>query len=86
MTGIVNAEPDFKGHGKVINGCSDLLVEALGDRGRHACTCQGSGSLPAALTCEMIVRIKPKGGRGKVALVGALVGIAAVIYYVKSIK
>jgi enamine deaminase RidA (YjgF/YER057c/UK114 family) len=58
LTGIVNAEPDFKGHGKVINGTSDLLVEALGDRGRHARTCTGAGSLPAAVTCELIVRIR----------------------------
>lgn len=58
LTGIVNAEPDFKGHGKVINGCSDILVEALGDRGRHARTCTGSGSLPAAVTCEMQVKLK----------------------------
>merc|ERR1711968_370469 len=53
VVGIVNGEPDFRGHGKVINGCSDVLVEVLGDRGRHARTCTGSGSLPAAVTCEM---------------------------------
>ena len=48
--------------GQVINGCSDVLVEVLGDRGRHARTCTGSGSLPAAVTCEMVVRCKwPKG-------------------------
>ena len=43
---------------QVINGCSDVLVEVLGDRGRHARTCTGSGSLPAAVTCEMVVRVK----------------------------
>ena len=47
---------------QVINGCSDVLVEVLGDRGRHARTCTGSGSLPAAVTCEMVVRCRwPKG-------------------------
>lgn len=58
IVGIVNGTPDFRGHGKVINGCSDLLVEVLGDRGRHARTCTGAGSLPAAVTCEMVVRVK----------------------------
>ena len=61
MVGIVNGEPDWRGHGKVVNGCSDVLVEVLGDRGRHARTCTGSGSLPAAVTCEMVVRIRPEG-------------------------
>ena len=58
VVGIVNGTPDFRGHGSVVNGCSDLLVEVLGDRGKHARTCTGSGSLPAAVTVEMIVRIK----------------------------
>eukprot|EP00928_Gymnodinium_smaydae_P063899 TRINITY_DN47376_c0_g1_i1.p3 TRINITY_DN47376_c0_g1~~TRINITY_DN47376_c0_g1_i1.p3 ORF type:complete len:212 (+),score=56.63 TRINITY_DN47376_c0_g1_i1:87-638(+) len=58
VVGIVNGTPNFRGHGKVINGTSDLLVEVLGDRGKHARTCTGSGSLPAAVTCEMVVRVK----------------------------
>lgn len=58
VVGIVNGEPEFRGHGKVVNGCSDLLVEVLGDRGKHARTCTGAGSLPAAVTCEMVVRVK----------------------------
>jgi enamine deaminase RidA (YjgF/YER057c/UK114 family) len=58
VVGIVNGTPDFRGHGKVVNGCSDLLVEVLGERGKHARTCTGSGSLPAAVTCEMVVRVK----------------------------
>lgn len=58
VVGIVNGTPDFRGHGKVINGASNMFVEVLGDRGRHARTCTGAGSLPAAVTVEMIVRIK----------------------------
>ena len=27
VVGIVNGVPEFRGHGKVVNGCSDLLVE-----------------------------------------------------------
>ena len=39
-------------------GASDMLVEVLGDRGKHARTCIGAGSCPAAVTVEMIVRVK----------------------------
>jgi len=60
VVGIVKGDADFIGHGKVVNGASDMLVEALGDRGRHARTCTGAGSLPAAVTIEMIVKCKPK--------------------------
>ena len=58
VVGIVNGTPDFIGHGKVVNGASDMFVEVLGDRGRHARTCTGAGSLPAAVTVEYIVRLK----------------------------
>ena len=36
VLGMVNAAPDFEDHPKVVNGCSDLLVEVFGERGRHA--------------------------------------------------
>lgn len=58
VTGIVNGVPDFQQHGLVVNGCSDMLFEIFGERGRHARTCLGAGSCPAAVTMEMIVRIK----------------------------
>jgi len=51
--GMVNAVPDFTDHPKVINGCSDLLVEVLGDRGRHARSAVGMGSLPNGMTVEI---------------------------------
>jgi enamine deaminase RidA (YjgF/YER057c/UK114 family) len=37
----------------VINGCSDLLVEVLGERGRHARSAVGMGSLPNQITVEI---------------------------------
>jgi enamine deaminase RidA (YjgF/YER057c/UK114 family) len=46
LLGMVNAEPDFADHPKVIDGCSDLLVEVLGEAGRHARSAVGMGSLP----------------------------------------
>ncbi|MCB1741367.1 MAG: RidA family protein, partial [Gammaproteobacteria bacterium] len=45
VLGMVNAAPDFKEHPKVINGCSDLFVEVFGERGKHARSAVGMGSL-----------------------------------------
>jgi len=59
ILGMVNATPGFGQHPQVINGCSDLLVEVLGDRGRHARSAVGMGSLPNNMTVEIeaILRI-----------------------------
>ena len=51
--GMVNCAPDFADHPKVINGCSDLFVAVLGDRGRHARSAVGMGSLPNGMTVEI---------------------------------
>lgn len=51
--GFVNAVPDFTDHPKVINGASDLLVQALGDAGKHARAAIGVGSLPLGVACEV---------------------------------
>lgn len=53
LLGMVRAAPDFDGHPQVINGCSDLMVEVLGDRGRHARSAVGMGSLPNRMTVEV---------------------------------
>jgi enamine deaminase RidA (YjgF/YER057c/UK114 family) len=53
VLGMVNAVPEFKDHPKVINGCSDLLVEVLGDAGRHARSAVGMGSLPNQISVEI---------------------------------
>ena len=60
LLGMVNAVPDFMQHTEVINGCSDLLVEVLGDAGRHARSAVGVGSLPRgfAVEIEAVVSIK----------------------------
>jgi enamine deaminase RidA (YjgF/YER057c/UK114 family) len=51
--GMVNSVPDFADQPKVINGCSDLFVSVLGDRGRHARSAIGMGSLPNSMTVEI---------------------------------
>ncbi|MBL6945790.1 MAG: RidA family protein [Rhodospirillales bacterium] len=53
LLGMVNAVPDFGEHPKVINGCSDLFTEVFGDRGRHARSAVGMGSLPGQITVEI---------------------------------
>ena len=53
LLGMVNAEPAFVDHPKVINGCSDLLVEVFGDAGRHARSAVGMGSLPNGIMVEI---------------------------------
>ncbi|WP_205769883.1 RidA family protein [Microvirga sp. KLBC 81] len=53
LLGMVNAEADFSDHPKVINGCSDLLVDVLGDAGRHARSAVGMGSLPNRMAVEI---------------------------------
>ena len=53
VLGMVNAVPEFTDHPKVINGCSDLFVAVLGDRGRHARSAVGMGSLPGNISVEV---------------------------------
>eukprot|EP01049_Picozoa_sp_SAG25_P012981 SAG25_NODE_1894_length_2187_cov_2.210249_1_plen_186_part_00 len=59
LTGIVNGLPDFTGHGRVIDGCCDVLVEVLGEEiGMGVRTCSGSGSLSAAVTVDLVARVR----------------------------
>src|SRR5215475_12232308 len=53
LLGMVNATPDFVDPPKVINGCSDLLVEVLGERGRHARSAVGMATLPNGMSVEI---------------------------------
>jgi enamine deaminase RidA (YjgF/YER057c/UK114 family) len=53
LTGFVNASDDFQDHPRVVNGCSDLLVEVFGDAGKHARSAVGVTSLPMNITVEI---------------------------------
>jgi enamine deaminase RidA (YjgF/YER057c/UK114 family) len=55
LVGFVNATPDFTEAHKVINGGSDLLIEVLGDKGRHARSAIGMGTLPLGVAVEIEV-------------------------------
>lgn len=53
LNGFINAAPDFADHPKVINGASDLMVEILGDKGRHTRIAVGCTSLPLNAAVEI---------------------------------
>ena len=53
LGGFVNSAPDFLDGPKVLNGASDLMVTAFGDKGRHARTTVGVASLPADAAVEV---------------------------------
>jgi len=55
----VQAGPDFIDIPKVVNGCSDLMVEVLGDAGRHARSAVGVYRLPLgfAIDVDAVVEI-----------------------------
>lgn len=59
LVAFVNSTPDFVDQPKVVNGCSDFLVEVLGDKGRHARSAVGIAALPfdAAVEVEAIIEI-----------------------------
>ncbi len=53
LGGFVQAGPDFYDIPKVINGCSDLMVEVFGDAGRHARSAVGVYRLPLNFAVEV---------------------------------
>jgi len=53
LTGFVNAVADFKEPQVVVNGASDLIVDVLGERGRHARSAIGVGTLPRGVAVEV---------------------------------
>ena len=53
LGGFVNCPPDFDQQPQVINGASDLMVDVLGERGRHARFAVGSNVLPFDVPVEI---------------------------------
>ena len=53
LGGFVQVGPDFIDIPKVVNGCSDLRVEVLGDAGRHARSAVGVYRLPLGFAVEV---------------------------------
>ncbi len=53
LGGFVNSTPAFTDQPKVINGASDLMVAAFGDKGKHARAAVSVASLPAGVAVEV---------------------------------
>ena len=53
LGGFINSAPTFLDGPKVMNGASDLIVEAFGDKGRHARTTVGVAVLPLDAAVEV---------------------------------
>ena len=57
---MVNAEPNFIGHLNVIDGCSQVFVDAFEiDRGVGTRACFGVGSLGGAVSCNVELQTPP---------------------------
>lgn len=53
VVGFVNAVPDFTDVHIVVNGASDLITDVLGERGKHARSAIGMGTLPLGVAVEV---------------------------------
>ena len=53
LGGFVQAGPDFFDIPSVVNGCSDVMVEAFGEAGRHARSAVGVYRLPRNFAVEV---------------------------------
>lgn len=61
LGGFINSAGDFTRHAGVMNGASDLIAAALGEKGRHARSTIGVAQLPlgACVEVEAIFEIAP---------------------------
>lgn len=61
LLGMVNSEGDFTQPPAVVNGCSDLIVELYGERGKHARSAVGLATLPngMAVEIEAVIEVEP---------------------------
>ncbi|MDA1283560.1 MAG: RidA family protein [Proteobacteria bacterium] len=60
LTGFVCSSSNFYDQPKVINGCSDLMLEIFGNKGIHARSAVGVTSLPLGISVEIEAIFKLK--------------------------
>lgn len=53
VLGFVASAPDFNEQPKVINGCSQFLIDVFGESGRHARSAIGTNELPGNIPVEI---------------------------------
>lgn len=58
VLGMVNCAPDYGNQPEVVNGFSDLMVAVFGERGKHARSAVGMGSLPRNIATEIEVIVE----------------------------
>jgi len=60
VMGMVNSTPDYTEQHLVVNGFSDLIVAVFGDKGKHARSAVGLGSLPFnfAVEIDLVVEVE----------------------------
>jgi len=60
LRGFVNCTPEFTDMPQVVNGASDLMVEAFGEAGRHARSAVGVYRLPMnfAVEVDAVVQVR----------------------------
>jgi enamine deaminase RidA (YjgF/YER057c/UK114 family) len=68
MSGFVRSGEDFRQQPKVLNGASDLLIEVLGERGRHTRMALGTSELPLGASVEISAVVKLVGRPAAVAV------------------
>ena len=57
---MVNSDPNFVDPPAVTNGCSDLLVEVFGEKGKHARSAVGVATLPGGMPCLLYTSPSPR--------------------------
>jgi enamine deaminase RidA (YjgF/YER057c/UK114 family) len=58
LTGYVRSAPDFSRHSEVLDGASKLLLDVLGESGRHARVAVGVAELPREACLELQLSAK----------------------------
>ncbi|AJE47594.1 RidA family protein [Celeribacter indicus] len=53
LNGYVNAPSGFTDHPRIVDGCSEVFIEAFGEAGKHARTAVGVASLPGNISVEI---------------------------------
>lgn len=53
LIGFVLSTPEFGDQPKVINAASELLIDVLGEAGRHSRAALGANALPSSVTVEI---------------------------------
>lgn len=66
VLGMVNSAPDFGQQPDVINGCSDLLVGAFAEKGKHGRSAVGMNAVPHGIAVEIEMIVEVRDSRGNI--------------------